>query len=115
MIGSLREVNSSLGKVTDTASTEQATAVVEREAAHLGELRKRLALLAPLRPSGKVKQRSEEVANESKAFRHTVAHLPERLRSGKVAVEQGKKLTLAVNIYGAGMMHFTSEAAPLSE
>lgn len=115
MIGSLREVSSALGNATDNASTERATTVVDRETTHLNELRKRLALLAPLHPSPKIKKRSEEVANESKAVKRNMAAARERMQKGKISEAQGQKLTLAVNIYGASQIDFANAAAPLYE
>jgi hypothetical protein len=108
-------VSTALDSATDDASAERATPVIERETAHMKQLRERLLALAPLRPSEKAKRLSGAIFKSRDAILQSSSDVTQRILSRKISPDPGKKLMQALGDFAKEMTDYAKTGEPLLE
>jgi len=116
-IASMRDAASSMNRVTDPASAEQAVKVLQREAQNLQSLRQRLTGLgsASSPERDRVKQHSQAMIAASQGMQQAAAAVVGKIRAGQLPPDLAQRLAAASRDYGQSMVDFGQQATPLFE
>lgn len=111
-VSSMKATIDSMNGARDAASGQQAEAVLQRETAHLQQLKDELVALG--QPSSDEKKRaqkhSQEMTDASKQITQATAGMMGAIQSYKLPHEVGTRLAAAANKYGKAMEDFGKQA-----